>query len=165
MFFQVIYVVLSTLLLVFGLCSNALIIRFFRKKGELHKTGFDAVLVDSIWALILFNWMMFVTTIPILFPMDLSYEFVYWNVIAFNLSRYNLVTSTFATTLTKLLYIWHPEIMLGTSDKRIYRSSLVLRLALMILVFCLNYLKPFHEVPPPPIEFKMLLDDKEEYQR
>lgn len=163
MILQIIFLGIATLLFAFGLFLCSLIIHYLKSKDELHKTGFDRVMIDAIWSIIFYTASAYFGLVLFTIPMEYSYGFVLGYTLTYNSFRYYFASATFVTILTKLLYIQWPEHMLGASDKKIYRYSLLVRLCLMTFVFSVNYLKPFSE--KPPLEFQLLLDDPHEYPR
>lgn len=162
MFLQVVIIGFATLIMVVGAFLNGLIIYYLKSKDDLHKTGFDKVLIDSIWSMILFGVMVYLGLVLIIITPEVSQEFLLlFNVIK-GIILLNMATSTFMTIVTKLCYLKESDFMFGTSDNKIYGVSIITRMLLIAIIACLNYLKPFAGVP---IEYVILLDKPYEYPK
>lgn len=162
MFLQLTICFLATLVLFIGLFLKGFIIYYLKSKDDLHKTGFDKVLIDSIWSLIFLGSMIFLSLVLVCISPQLPQVLVIVLAMVRSFSHLNFATSALVTIATKLCYLKQHAVMLETSDKKIYRFSRNIRVILLASVYYFNYLKPY--VNELPIECTILLRKPYEYQ-
>lgn len=159
---QVFFVILATLMLLVCLILNGLIIKYLKKKGQIFKTGFDLALVDSIWSLIFYIILDFIIVTCSIFPALASCPLAIGLSITQSIFRTHLLATTFNTIFVKFCYLRYSQKMLGTSDQKIYHSSIIGRLIVMGLVIFFNSAKPN---PGHPMIYSMILSDPKDCQK
>lgn len=159
---QTLLIILATILLLISLILNGLIIKYLNQKDQVHKTAFDIALVSSMWAMNLYVLMDYITIICMIFPILATCSMVIGFAMTRHVVRLNLGVSTTATIFIKFCYIRYSRKMLGASDKKIFRYSLIGRLILMAIIVLLNFLQP---AKGKPLLFSILLENAQDCEK
>lgn len=144
MILEIILTILASLLLLFGVLSNSLILTYFLQKSELQRTPYDFVFIDTLLATLLHLILVFLMLILGLFKPSIPYAVLICLETLALLALYFFLASVLTTILVKILFLRFSGTMLEQSEQTVRLYALLARVVVVALVFFLNYIGPFH---------------------
>lgn len=153
-------VALATLLLVFGIILNSLILHHLRKKSQLQKTSLDLVFIETLAAVIfvllnVYNGLVLGLTLH-----DISYPVLIVLTAISELANNLFGVSVITMMLTKITFLLYPSKMLEKSDRKVREWAMICRFILFIITVFLNNAKSVKNDP----SFFQLIEPSSQYQ-
>ena len=147
--FASIVLVLSILILFFGIPINGFLILYLRKKPQNLRTALDLVIIDANIAVIIFSILIVLLLIIYTCLSPLSYFSSMAFIVILMLSGHFFLNSIFAAMLVKFIYISFGSLMLELPNKTIRKYVYNMKFLMILVSIILDNFGPIQNEPAP----------------